>query len=82
MPKKCFSHCPQKVIILFTTKEISFFKNMENEGKKQQPAVEENCSEVQKSKLLCCNEAVNGATVGCAFLSQSGALRTETVLML
>lgn len=34
---------------------------------KKKTAVEENCSEEQKSKLLCCDAAINGAIVECAF---------------
>lgn len=32
--------------------------------------IEENCSQEQKSKLLCFDEAVSGAIVECAFLSK------------
>lgn len=79
-PEKYFSQCPQKAIVLLTTKAILFFQNMENE--KKNPAVEENCSEEQKSKLLCYDEAINGALVEYAFLSQNGSVRTKTILML
>lgn len=52
------------------------------ESGKKKPAVEENCSEEQKSKLLCYDEAINGALIEYAFLSQNESVRIETISML
>lgn len=87
-PQKVLFTWSIKVIILFTTKAFSFFFffffiwEYRKWKKKTKPAVEENCSQEQKSKLLCYDENISGAIVEYAFLSENGAVESETILML
>ena len=44
----------------------------------EKTAIEENCSEEQKCKLLCYDEAIRGAIVEYAFLHGNGAVKTDS----